>query len=387
MMKSKSIRRALGALGAALMVVMLLGGAQAAEVRPGVALGAEYTQDYFRVLSGGMHQRGAGPGVVHLNAEVDGRAWNGSADDRFRLDLLGIFGGSIGDQVGDLQGVDNNEADNTARVFEAWYEHRFRGSGLAVRLGMQDFNGLFDTLDAAGVFINSSFGLDPTISQLPVSTFPETTAGGVVRWESRRGFYALGGVFDGVPGRPNHYAGTHVRFEDGDGVLSAVEVGLEGGGNRPYKLGVGYWYRTTKFEDSGGRARDNNQGLYLIGQQRLVGGDGWPAVDAFVQLGTAAKDRNDLDRYAGAGVAVTGLIPGRGDDVLGLGVARAYASRLLRRATSDPATAETTLEATYQIVATGRLTVQPDLQYVIHPGASRGVGSALVVGIRGDYAW
>ncbi len=373
--------------GAVVVAVILAGGVQAAEVRPGVALGAEYVQDYFRVLSGGLHQRGGGPGVVHLSADMDGRAWNGSTDNRFHLDLLGIFGGSITDQVGDLQGVDNNEASTTARLFEAWYEHAFTGSGVTVRLGMQDFNALFDTVDAAGVFINSSFGLDPTISQLPVSTFPENSVGGVLRWQSQRGLYAMGGVFDGTPGRPNHYAGTHVRYHDGDGLFSVVEVGLEGSGDRSYKLGVGGWYRTTDFEDSGDRAHDNNHGLYLIGQKRLLGGDSRPAVDAFVQLGTAEKDRNDLDRYVGAGVTVTGLIPGRGDDVLGLGMARAYASSVLRRATADPATAETTLEATYQMVATERLMLQPDLQYVIHPGASRATDNALVLGIRADYAW
>ena len=43
---------------------------------------------------------------------------------------------------------------------------------------------------------------------------------------------------------------------------------------------------------------------------------------------------------------------------------------------------ETTLEATYRWVLTDWLSLQPDLQYVVHPGGDPALGNALVVGLR-----
>jgi Carbohydrate-selective porin, OprB family len=45
-------------------------------------------------------------------------------------------------------------------------------------------------------------------------------------------------------------------------------------------------------------------------------------------------------------------------------------------------TAETVLEVTYTLVLTPWLTVQPDIQYVIHPGGRSTVRNALVIGAQ-----
>lgn len=364
---------------------LFLPGASAAELLPGVSAGVNFVQDYFRNLQGGRHRGGAGPGRLDLYLDVDGRAWGGSADNRFYLDLLGTDGGSISAQAGDLQTLDNVEAVNTFKVFEAWYLHRFDG-GVEVQIGLQDLNARFSVLDAAATLINSSFGIDPTIAQAGAGIFPTSSVGGLVRWESAGGAYVMGGVFDGVPGLPGHPYGTQIHFLKGEGVFAAVEGGISGAGDSPYKLALGGWYRTSVYTDPAGRSRDRNQGLYAIAQARLWRYRG-ASLDAFLQLGLAAADRNMLDHYIGAGLSATGLIPGRPHDVISAGLARAHLSRVYRRHTPGSLAAETALEITWRAEINDHVALQPDLQYIIHPGADAALDNAWLVGLRAELNW
>ncbi|HET6726362.1 MAG TPA: carbohydrate porin [Gammaproteobacteria bacterium] len=348
----------------------------------GVDFGVDYTQDFLYNADGGLSRGGGAPGIINFNG-----AFKLDSNNVFYADALGTFGGSISDNVGDLQGVSNVAAYNTAKLYAAWYRHSFGTTGVSVRLGLQDYATLFNMLDPAQLFVNSSFGTDPTISQVAPSIFPVTALGAVARWQSASGFYALGGVYDGVPGEPGHPAGTHIALHSGDGAFSAVELGITGSDRQPYKLAIGGWYRSTDFADPIGRMRDGNNGFYAIGSMRVTRGNGAPATSFFLQLGQAQQDRNVVKSYIGAGMTLTGLVPGRPDDVLGLGVASAQVSSVFRRMTPASADAETVIELTYQTSIGKGFSLQPDVQYVIHPGASKRVDNALVVGLRVGWAW
>ena len=362
-------------------------GALAAAVTPGIDVGATYNQDLFSNVSGGIRHGTAAPGAIDVSVGVDGRAWGGSTDNRFYFDYLGTFGSSISNGAGDLQGLDNIEAYNTTKLYSAWYQHDFGDSGVMIRMGKQDWNVLFDNLDAAGLFINSSFGLDATAAVSNVSQYPTTAVGAVVRWNFAGDAYVMGSVFDGTPGRTGHPAGTHIHFNSSDGLFTSAEAGIAGGGDRPYKLAVGGWYQTADYRDSIGRLRDHDHGFYVIGQQRLLGGQGTPRLDAFVQIGGAQGGRNPLDRYLGAGFNVMGLVPERPDDALGLAVARAHASAAYRDATPDSDRAETAIELTYQARINKHWMLQPDVQYIVNPGLGRTVDNAAVVGLRTQLVW
>lgn len=105
-----------------------------------------------------------------------------------------------------------------------------------------------------------------------------------------------------------------------------------------------------------------------------------------------------VDAYVDAGLAYKGLFEGRDDDTVGVSLAHARISDDARRADRDTIfytgvpmprrRAETVLEATYQAVVVPGFTVQPDLQYVFHPGAGiagpdgRRLRNAAVLGVR-----
>jgi porin len=341
-----------------------------------------YVQDGMYVVRGG-HQRGIGtPGLLHLDFDASATAWGGSPHGHLHVDLMATTGSSISRRAGDLQGLDNAEARNTVRLFEAWYQRDMPAANLQLRLGLQDYNALFNSLDAAGVFLNSSFGIEPTISQSNVSIFPVTALGAVLRWQDQAGAFLMGGVYDGTPGLPGHPDGTHIHLRRGDGLFSGIEGGIEREGSRPWKLAVGAWGQTSATTDPTGRVQRQDGGLYLIGQMRLLASaPGQPPVDAFVQLGSAAP-HNLFRRYFGAGVRATGVfLPSRGD-VLGLAVARAHTSTAFRRSSPGSKRAETVFELTWSVPINTVLTLQPDMQYIIDPGAIRRQSNALIAGLR-----
>ena len=69
--------------------------------------------------------------------------------------------------------------------------------------------------------------------------------------------------------------------------------------------------------------------------------------------------------FVGGGVSYQGLLPGRGSGITSAGIIYGTFSHAIPRTT-----AETVLEANYQITVTRWLSVTPDLQYIIRPAAA-----------------
>jgi porin len=87
---------------------------------------------------------------------------------------------------------------------------------------------------------------------------------------------------------------------------------------------------------------------------------------------------------SGGGV-YTGLIPGRDEDRLGLGITFAQRNTLLDPQEMDELpehAAEVSIELAYRIQLLPSIAMQPDFQYVIAPDCSRQVGNASVFGVR-----
>ena len=117
-----------------------------------------------------------------------------------------------------------------------------------------------------------------------------------------------------------------------------------------------------------------------------------PELSVFGRLGFAPEDRNLADFYVETGLNFRGLLPGRGRDLLGLGFTYTDLSGDLRRLARDANRIhgthdalpdyEAVLEVTYQINLAPWLSVQPDLQWIIHPGGSSRNDDAVVLGVR-----
>ena len=102
----------------------------------------------------------------------------------------------------------------------------------------------------------------------------------------------------------------------------------------------------------------------------------------FTHIGFAPRNSSLMNFYVDGGVNYKGLFPTRDNDVLGVAFAYGHLSNNPQEnhGGSFPGY-EMVLEATYQMELTPWLTLQPDVQYVIHPSGAD-IANALVLGAQ-----
>lgn len=354
----------------------------------GVTLESILTNDLVGVASGGKKRNIKVVGDYDLTATVDSEKAGLWSDGTFFFYFLGSYGGDPSVMVGDYQWTSNIEAYSTAKLNEAWYDHKLLDGKASFLVGLHDMNSEFYTLDHAATLLNSSFGMGTDVTQVISSIWSTTALGARLSITPTDNSYFLTAVYDGVPGDPKHPHGTQIKFDSGDGVYWISELGLHSAEGEPlYKLASGAWYQTTEFEDFAGHERDRNGGLYIIGEATILPeDDSARGLGVFFQVGLPKEDRNQIGRYVGAGLTYTGLIPCRDEDVLSIGVARAQNSGDFRELNLEAATAETAFELTYRVKVLPYLALQPDIQIVRNPGPDKMIQDAIIVGMRFELA-
>ncbi len=112
--------------------------------------------------------------------------------------------------------------------------------------------------------------------------------------------------------------------------------------------------------------------------------DGGPGSQQPARLDEVGRDRPFIQTQrqphavlSSRGVSYEGLKPGRTRDIASLGVISGAFSRYLRGAS-----AETVIEANYQVMVTPWLSGTPGVQYVIKPSGNSGIKSAVVLGLQ-----
>jgi porin len=354
----------------------------------GVALEALYTGEVFSNLHGGLDSSHATEyrGNFDLTLVLDTEAlglWSGGS---WVVYLQNGHGEGISEEyVGDVQILSNIDADDFTQVSEYWLQQRLFGDAARLKLGKQDANADFCALDGAGDFINSSFGIVPNV---PIPTFPDPGLGVAVFLEPAA-WLGLGmGVYDGGPNGGT--SGFDTAFDGEGGTFGITELTLRTpalpGIREPGVYRIGGWLNTENVDeitgDPGPHTFSGNHGLYVIFDQLLFeegpGDTDSQGMAAFGQFSWAPGDRNELERYLGAGVIYTGAIRGRDLDMLGLGVAHAVFSDRVRDL--DGTTHETVIELFYRAQLTPWLALEPDLQLIVNPGGNG--DDSLVLGLR-----
>ena len=376
------------------------GGRRNAWQEAGAELEMVYTGEFFRNHRGGTAQGSDYLSNTDITLTLDGEKLWGMTGGTLFLYVLGNNGGDPSERTGNTQGITNIAAPDTFKLYEAWYEQRFDGdSEMALLFGLYDLNSEFDSIPSGGLFINPSHGIGPDFSQSGVngpSIFPTTSLGLRLKGAIGESGYVMVAVWDGVPGDPNDPKGTHIKFENGDGLLTAIEAGVEiasavEGDERPdAKVGFGLWRYSAEFDDLSDTdglgnpvKRSDNQGAYLLGEYVLSREADDPAqgLSLFVRIGAANSDINQFARYLGYGLVYTGPFANRDEDQVGLSVATAINGDKYKQLTGAE-DQEIAIELTYRAPITPWLTVQPDLQYIINPGTDPALDNALVAGVR-----
>jgi porin len=127
-------------------------------------------------------------------------------------------------------------------------------------------------------------------------------------------------------------------------------------------------------------------GLFVLGEKQLAGviaGDDSAKsaafrLDGWVRYGRAFTASALIDSYLGGGVVAHAPFRRLPDDMIGIALARAGVARGI-----DPALhAETVVEASWQHPLFTHLIIQPDVQWLIHPGADVTRHNCVIVGLR-----
>jgi len=345
----------------------------------GVEFSLVYTPEWFWNLRGGLDaasaraHRWAASLFVEAAPEALGLWRRGT----FFAHAQGQYGKTLsGGATGDWQALSNLEGDDFLQVSELWYRHSFLGDRLWIKAGKQDLNNDFAFVENGLEFLHSSAGLIPT---LPLPTAPDPdlalTAGiNPVPWFSLTVAPAQG---RSAAAAARDLAGPLLLCQP---ALNHHLLGGEG------TLCLGAWWNGADLERLDRTAPDPGRagssfGFYATLDQQLwledpAAGDD-QGLGLFVQFGRAPADRSEARQYTGIGLRWAGALPGRDEDIAGLGLFRVQFSPEL----GLPRRAEAALEFFYRLRLLGWLAATPDLQAIFHPGGTN-ARTALALGFR-----
>jgi porin len=361
------------------------GGIRPALAEAGVTFVLAFTGEVISNVDGGLERDTGADLLLDWVIDADLNKAIGWTGGSARINPMWLAGDGITGDVGDVTITSNITGGGGVRVFEAWLQQSLFDNAFSLRAGVLAADQEFVLTNAGTLYYNSVFGgpvfLTPNV-RWPI--YPVGAPGARARVDATKSLYVQTAVYDGDPGREEfNKTGTRVRFADEEGLFWIAETGLTLGVTHPTLLRAGAFVHSAEFvEHTTGRAKDRLHGGYVVAEQKIVPGK----VDAFLRLGIAQEDRAFVSLGLDTGVNLTGLIPGRPADVLGIGVIYARISADFARAQPDEPHwgYESVLEVTYKIVVTPSLSLQPDLQYIVHPGGSTALSDATVVGIRID---
>lgn len=324
-------------------------------------------------LDGGVKEGSRELANLDLTFALDTGAAGWWSNGEWFVYVLGNAGKNPSDYTGDWQGVSNIATDEAIKIYEFWYQHYFADDHVKVLFGLHDYNSTFYSLDAAGLFTHPSFGIGPDTSQVGPSIF-STTATAVHLSLQVETQYVLAAVYDGIAGDPNNPRGTHIQFNSGDGLFSAVEWGWTPAAGD--KIALGAWHHSAEVESVvTGNNIDNNQGIYLIAEKNINN-----VAVVFLQLGRADDQLNQLEYYAGTGVTFTDFW--RSGDGLGVAVAHARNGDPYLDVNTDLQRAETAWELTYYSPLVDHLNAQASVYYLQNPSMDKTLDAALAIGAR-----
>lgn len=391
-------RNGIGRMAAALLMTSAAGvsmSAPALAAEGPLTYSLEYTADVVGVLDGGLARRGRVLDNLLLSADLDLGAAAGWSNTKAHVSLLNNTGGMPNEDVGSLQGINNIEVGrHRARLFELWVEHEFADGKGAVLAGLYDVNSEFYANDSAGLLIGPAFGIGSELAATGPngpSIFPSTALAVRARWTLPNGGYAQAAVLNaraGVPGDPD---GIDTDFDHG--VLMIGEIGWVGEG----KLALGTWRYSEKQDDirlvtaAGDPERQTAGGVYLLAERRIFGAAEAPGrTTAFLRVGLSDGTTSAFEGGWQAGILVEQPFASRPDSQFSAGMNQGFITGRERANGVDAGRnigrTETALEVTYADTF-GRLTVQPDLQYIIRPAGDRDIDNALVATMRFSIAY
>jgi porin len=393
----------------------------------GVTFNGQLVNDMLWNTMGGASVGNGDTGVLQFGLDADMKKLVGVDGGTFHTSWLWLYGHDINGNVANAFSVSSIAANPAFRCYELWYQQAFFNNLFSLRGGLLAFDTDFTLSDTAALFVNSSFGpanlgtfnLVNSGPQYPMATPGIRLEINPTDWLSIHSIFAQVNPFSQQENQHNF----NWNFGSSGGLLSINEAKAAWKSllktDLPGSAKAGFWIQSgsspTLPEEFSLAATGNLQystGFYGILDQAIYqvpdeGKNPKPAVNspsaddsvvpepaeatprglnAFVRGGFCPQPDNPMSLFVDSGLVYTGLLPCRKADRLGLAFAYGQVSSGYRSLAAQEdipgASFEAVSELTYSIQLTPAVTLQPDLQYVLHPGGTQQYGNALVAGFR-----
>lgn len=340
----------------------------------GISVDAELVLQGFRNFMGGLNDsRTVGAYTFDLGLTADTETLFGWPGGTFYIDFEDHEGKNpSADLIGDLQVFDKSNSSPYAQIFEVWYEQRLFQDKFRIKVGKVDSNTEFSVIENGLDFLNSSSQVSPTCFLMP--TTPDPMPGFNVFFSPNEHYFVSFGIY--YANRSEHFGiirGDPQNAQLSDfGAFLIGETGIkwdhspffEHDGN--FKFGA--WKHTGTFTPFDNTEQNGTDGFYALFNQTLFqppgAKKGGPGIRMFLDGGQTHQNINAIDQHIGGGITWTGLLAERPEDVIGFSPQFAHISNQ----TDLPYSYELAVETFYRLKLTPWATVQPDLQYIVHPG-------------------
>ncbi len=316
--------------------------------------------DFVSNLKGGIKTGSGLDSVAVGGVTVNGESFglNGAS---FNFSAMALYAADVNEKyVGAITNPSNIEGNVSRIVLDSafWQQGWLtqQDLGFTTRLGMFDLNSEFNATASAAQLLNSSFGMDPTLTEnFAVSTFPLNGSGVVAT-------LANAAATDEAP------LALKVALFQGDvdsqtqafsqGLLSMAEAQWRPMERSAFKLGV--W-------EKHGNDQPNVHGAYLSFEGRAWQQD-TSAIDVFTRAGYAdnnapTEGEPRPNSYWGAGLSVDAPFASRPKDIFTLG----FGGMQLEGGDESNSGHERFFEISYIAQISEHIYIQPDLQYIQSP--------------------
>jgi porin len=377
--------------------------------KQGIKFAVTYIGEVLGNLTGGAKQCAVYEDRINFAVDADLEKLLNLKQISFHANAFQIDGGGLTrGTLLNFMDVSGIEAQPTTRLYEIWLEKKW-GDKIALRAGQLAADTEFINSKYTDVFSNASLGWPAGVSvNLPSGgpSPPLAAMGARIRADVTDNMTMIGAIFDGNaagpgPGDPQLRDRYGVNFRVNDPPLLLYEAQFQwnskkGDPGLAGKFKLGGWRHFGAFTDerfdtaglslatpgtTGTPATfTGDYGIYAVFEQKLfrVGNDDDRGVGVFTRTSYSPPDRNLIDVYADAGVELVGLADKRPHDKFGIAVAYAHVSPSAQaldrdfRSVYGPAwplrSSETMATAVYQYEVKAGLTLQPNVQYIRHPG-------------------
>ena len=361
----------------------------------GIQLGGDEILEALGNPQGGLQQGGRVEGRFELFANIDlekALGWHGAL---FHANAYQIHGqGLSSHNLGNLVSVSNIEARPATQLFSLWLQKSLFDDTLSLRAGQIAADDEFFVSQYAPLFINSTFGW-PAIMGINLPSggpaYPMARLGLRARVALSPRLTLAAAVFNGdskadPSGLDVHINGDPFAISELAYSMTMFEM--------PGSMKLGAWFHGGRFNDqrfdgarvsladpaSSGMAglhRGDDGGYFILDQLLWRNGGSDAGLGGFFRIGGAPNDRNLVELHMDGGLTLAAPF-GRANDTVGIGLSyeqigasQKDLARDYRRLTGTSMPApdfESALEISYQAQVASWWIVQPDVQWIIHPG-------------------